>query len=120
MRRTLTTLSVLLAAAPLPLMALCPASAAGWGNGDADGDIVVETSSLPRTRFSHPAPGCYSLPKFPLLSTVTVTNGSNTDVIIYSGEQCKPGFLRPATRVRAGTSSRHTLTGAYSLMVDNP
>ncbi|RCG17774.1 hypothetical protein DQ384_39650 [Sphaerisporangium album] len=134
MRRALTTLTVLLAAAPLTLAAPWPATAAdaapgsgpgprhaaGRGDENAVGELLVETDRLPRTKLVRPKPGCYVLPRFPLLSLVTVTNGTNADAIIYSGENCKPGFLRPASRVRAGTISRHTLTGTYSLLVDQP
>ncbi|MEU9886324.1 hypothetical protein [Sphaerisporangium sp. NPDC051011] len=152
MRRALTTLTVLLAAAPLTLAAPWPAtasgvvpgtapgigsvprsavgigsgtvagtgSAAGRGDDNTAGELLVETERLPRTKLVHPKPGCYVLPRFPLMSLVTVTNGTNADAILYSGENCKPGFLRAASRVRAGTTSRHTLTGTYSLLVDQP
>ncbi|WP_248958695.1 hypothetical protein [Sphaerisporangium perillae] len=110
MRRVMTALGALLAAAPLALTAPSPATA-------ATGTLTIEGDEVPRTRLVDPAPGCHALPWFSLMTRVTVINKTDADVIIYSGEGCKRGLLRGATLVRAGTLRERTLTGTYSLMV---
>lgn len=111
MRRALTTLSALLAAAPLTLTVPWPAAG-------AVGSLTVQSERIPRTEFVDPKPGCYALPFFPLMSRVSLINNTDADVILYSGENCRPGLLRVATRVRAGTTRERTLTGTHSLKVE--
>jgi hypothetical protein len=110
MRRALTTLGALLAAAPLTLTAPRPA-------GAAVGSLIIQAEGLARTQFFDPAPGCYALPSYPLMTRVSVINNTDADVVVYSGENCKPGILRAATRVRAKTASERTLTGTHSIRV---
>ncbi|MEU8272332.1 hypothetical protein AB0B89_34920 [Sphaerisporangium sp. NPDC049002] len=110
MRRVLTTLSALLATAPLILAAPGPAVA-------ATGKLIITTEGVTRNQFFDPAPGCYGLPSFRLLSRVQVINATNADVIVYSGANCRSGLLHAATRVPAGTVGERTLTGTHSVQV---
>ncbi|MFC4536246.1 hypothetical protein [Sphaerisporangium dianthi] len=112
MRRVMTALSALLATAPLTLTAPLPA-------GAATGTLVVEGDRVPRTRLVNPAPGCYALPWFPLFTRASVVNSTDADVILYSGEGCKPGLLSAATSVRAGATRERTLTGTHSVLVQS-
>ncbi|WP_424533151.1 hypothetical protein ACOZ38_22450 [Sphaerisporangium viridialbum] len=110
MRRVLSTLGALLATVPLTLTA--PGQAVA-----ATGKLIIMTGGVARNQFFDPAPGCYGLPSFRLLSRVRVINQTNADVILYSGENCRPGFLRATTRVPAGTVGERTLTGTHSIQV---
>ncbi|GAA1516333.1 hypothetical protein GCM10009677_57060 [Sphaerisporangium rubeum] len=110
MRRALTSLGLLFAAAPLMAATTQPATAAtGTVALRADGTLVVT--------FVNPKPGCYELPEFSLLSRVSLDNKTDADVVLHSGAGCKRGLLRAATRVRAGATRERTLTGTYSLSV---
>ncbi|WP_214416777.1 hypothetical protein [Sphaerisporangium fuscum] len=84
------------------------------------GTLVIQGEKSPRTRLVDPAPGCYALAPFPLLDRVTVTNGTNTGVIMYFGLGCKPGILHSPTRVPPGTGVERILTGAQSIRVEAP
>ncbi|GAA3846666.1 hypothetical protein GCM10022226_82890 [Sphaerisporangium flaviroseum] len=110
MRRVLTTLSALLATAPLTLTAPWPAAA-------AVGTLTIQIEGVVHAKFVDPAPGCFTLPSFGLMSRVLVINNTDADVILYSGETCKSGFLRAASGVRAGTTRERTLIGTHSLRV---
>lgn len=110
MRRTLTSLGLLLAAAPLMAATTWPASA-------ATGTVVLRDGASLIAKFVNPKPGCYELPEFSLLSRVSLENKTDADVVLHSGTGCKRGLLRAATRVRAGATRERTLTGTYSLSV---
>ncbi|MDH2426330.1 hypothetical protein [Sphaerisporangium sp. TRM90804] len=110
MRRALTALSALFAAAPL-VMAVPPPAAA------ATGTLVIEGEGVPRTQLDNPAAGCYSLPSFPFLSRAVIANNTNVEVVVYSGPDCKRGLLRAGVRIPAGTAKHRRMMGAHSVKV---
>jgi hypothetical protein len=111
MRRALTSLGVLLAAAPLMVATGPPAAA-------ATGTLVVQADGMVVTQLTNPKQGCYELPAFTLLTRASLVNKTDVDVFLHSGPGCKRALLRPVTRVRPGTTRERTLTGTYSVMVN--